>query len=61
MSSLLGEPLIMSVADFRKLTGAETAHLSDEQIAQVINQLDVVAQIYISSIKPGETPMEQTS
>lgn len=58
MSNLLREPLIMSVAEFRKLTGAATAHMPDEQIEQYIAQLDFIAQLFVEGIKRKGEPMK---
>lgn len=58
MSNLLREPLIMSVMEFRKLTGAATAHMSDEQIEQYIAQLDFIAQLFVEDIKRKGEPMK---
>lgn len=61
MTELLRDPPIMSVAEFRKITGSATAAMTDEQVEQYIAELDLVAQLYVASKKTGGTPMEQPS
>lgn len=61
MSELLREPPIMSVTEFRKITGAVTSAMTDEQVEKYIAELDLVAQLYVASKKTGGTPMEQPS
>lgn len=61
MSDLLREPPIMSVAEFRKITGVATSAMSDEQIERYIAELDLAAQLFVASKKTGGTPMEQLS
>ena len=44
----------MTIKDFRSLTGEDTAHFSDEQVAEVIQQLDFLAEIYIKQAIAGK-------
>jgi len=48
------EESIISVEEFRRLTGFASNEYSDEQIEELIIQLDFVAQLYIKSKKQGE-------
>lgn len=41
------EPTIISINEFRKLTGFASATLSDSQVVELIRRLDTMAQIYI--------------
>lgn len=59
MSDLLRDPLIMSVKEFRKLTGKDTAHLSDEDVERYISNLDFIAQMFVASKKSGGKPMSK--
>lgn len=59
MSDLLRDPLIMTVKEFRKLTGKDTAHISDENIERYISQLDFMAQMFIAKKKLGGKPMSK--
>jgi hypothetical protein len=47
------EPII-SVEEFRRLTGLASESYSDEQIEELILQLDFIARLYIKSKKQGE-------
>lgn len=40
----------MTVHELRNLTGEATAHLSDDELAEGIKQLDVLAEIYIKQV-----------
>jgi hypothetical protein len=48
----MNEQQIMTVKEFRSLTGKATAHFSDEQIAELIRQLDFLAGMYVKSAVP---------
>lgn len=63
MSDILPPSPIMTVADFRKVTGKETECFSDKQVAEIIQQLDFMAELFIKRAKAGkeQPPMQQTS
>lgn len=44
------EQAIITIEEFRSLTGFASAELSDEQVVEVIRQLDIMAQIYIKQV-----------
>ncbi len=50
MSELLRDPLIMSVGEFRKLTGEATDRFNDEQVVRLIIQLNFIAELFIEGI-----------
>lgn len=61
MSELLRSTPIMSVAEFRKVTGTATAHMSDSEIEKHIGELDLVAQLFVVKMKKKIMPMKQNS
>ncbi len=42
---------IISIKEFRKFAGKEAERFSDEEVLELINQLDILAQLYINSRK----------
>lgn len=52
----LADTQIMSVGDFRKLTGKATSSLSDTQVKEIIQQLDFLAELYFKSV-PAESEL----
>ncbi|MEO5948799.1 MAG: hypothetical protein ABIP74_00160 [Candidatus Saccharimonas sp.] len=42
---------IISVKEFRKFAGKEAERFSDDEVLELINQLDILAQLYINSRK----------
>ncbi len=59
MSELLETPLIMSISEFRKITGKPTECFSDDQVAEFITQLDFMAELFVKNIRKEQPPMEQ--
>jgi len=59
MSTLLETPLIISVAEFRKLTGKATDRFSDEQVTEFITQLDFMAEMFVKTRRKGQPSMKQ--
>lgn len=45
----MNEQSIISVEEFRKLTGFASEQFSDEQITELIIQLDFMAQLFIKN------------
>ena len=43
--------LIISIKEFRQLTGDATAHLSDDEVAESIKQLDFLAEMYVKQVR----------
>jgi hypothetical protein len=43
------ETAVMTVSDFRKITGSATADYSDTQIKEIIQQLAFLAEIYFNT------------
>lgn len=50
----MNEQPIISVEEFRKLTGFASESFSDDEITELIMRLDFMAQLYINSQKLGE-------
>ncbi|HEY1644869.1 MAG TPA: hypothetical protein VGF75_00600 [Candidatus Saccharimonadales bacterium] len=50
----MDEQLIMTIKDFRSLTGEATAHLSDDEVVESIKQLDFLAEMYIKQAIAGK-------
>ncbi len=48
---LLTEASIMSVNEFRKLTGKATVDYSDAQVKEIIQQLNFLAELYFKNTK----------
>lgn len=50
------ERTIISIAEFRRLSGLSLAVVTDEQALEIIGRLDTMAQIYIkqTAIEPKE-------
>jgi hypothetical protein len=48
------DKLIISIQDFRRLTGDETAHFTDKQCEEAIQQLDIIAEMYVKQAIAGE-------
>ena len=48
------EKLIISIKDFRSLTGETTAHLSDDEVVESIMQLDFLAEMYVKRAIAGK-------
>lgn len=46
------ERTIITIAEFRKLSGLNSAVITDSQVLEVIGQLDTMAQIYIKQAAP---------
>ena len=46
----MNEQQVMTVKEFRSLTGKATAHFSDEKIAELIRQLDFLADMYVKRV-----------
>jgi hypothetical protein len=55
----MNEQQIMTVKEFRSLTGKATAHFSDEQIAELIRQLDFIAGMYVKQVVPRKETAEK--
>lgn len=47
------EPTI-SIEEFRKLSPNESSEYSDEQISEFIDQLDILAGLYINNLKRAD-------
>lgn len=58
MSELLQNPPIMTVGEFRNLTGNATLHMSDEEIQEHIAELDILAQLFVAKKKAEVSPMK---
>lgn len=43
----MDERTIISIAEFRKISGLSPAVITDDQVVEVIQRLDTMAQIYI--------------
>ena len=43
--------LIMTINEFRSLTGEATAHLSDDEVVESIQQLDFLAEMYVKQTR----------
>jgi hypothetical protein len=43
--------LIMTINEFRQLTGEATAHLTDEEAIESIKQLDFMADMYVKQAR----------
>lgn len=54
MSKLIRDPLIISVSEFRKLTGKMTDGYTDEEVEQYIIQLDFMAELFIKQKLGGK-------
>lgn len=50
----MSETLIISIKDFRTITGEATAHFTDEQVVEIIRQLDILAQMHIKNMRAGK-------
>jgi hypothetical protein len=48
----MNEQLIMTIKEFRNLTGKATAHLSDDEVIESIKHLDFLAEMYIKRAVP---------
>ena len=46
----MNEQAIITIEEFRSLTGFASAKISDEQVVKMIRQLDIMAQIYIKQV-----------
>ena len=46
------ERTIITIAEFRKLSGLNPAAITDSQVLEVIGRLDTMAQIYIKQAAP---------
>ena len=46
----MNEQQVMTVKEFRSLTGKATAHFIDEKIAELIRQLDFLADMYVKRV-----------
>ena len=46
--------LIISIKDFRNLTGIDTAQFTDSEVVEIIKQLDFLAEMYIKQAIAGE-------
>ncbi len=44
----------ISVDEFKKLAGKDAEQYSDEQLSEIINQLDVLAMMYINNLKRAD-------
>jgi hypothetical protein len=44
----------MSIEQFRQLAGKEASKFSDEQIIELINQLEILAGLYINNLKRAD-------
>ena len=53
----MNSQLIISAQDFRRLTGDATAHFTDKQVEEIIQQLDFLAEMYIRQVR-GEAADE---
>lgn len=47
--------LIISIKEFRNLTGEATAHLSDEEVIESIKHLDFMAEMYVKQVREEVT------
>lgn len=47
MATMNDKQPIMTIKEFRRLTGEATAHLGDDEVAQSIQQLDFLAEMYV--------------
>lgn len=54
----MDEKLIISIKEFRSITGSETAQFSDKEVAEIIQQLDVLALMHIKRIKEEGNKLE---
>lgn len=50
-SAMQEQEAIISVKEFRKFAGKEAERFSDDEVLELINQLDILAQLYINSRK----------
>jgi hypothetical protein len=48
------EQVIMTVDDFRKITGIEGDQISNEEVAIIISQLDTLAGVYLNQFRTQE-------
>ena len=48
------EQLTISIDEFKKLAGKKAEQYSDEQLSEIIDQLDVLAGLYINSCARAE-------
>ena len=56
---VMDEQQIMTVKEFRSLTGKATAQFNDEQIAELIRQLDFLAGMYVKRVVPRKEAAEK--
>ena len=56
----MNDQLIITIGEFRKLTGKATEQFTDEQITELIMQLDFMAELFVKSIRKEQTPMKQS-
>lgn len=47
----MNEQQVMSIKEFRSLTGEATAHLSDEEVIESIKHLDLMAEMYVKQVR----------
>lgn len=47
----MNEQQIMTVREFRSLTGDATAHFTDKQVEEIIQQLDFLAEMYVKQVR----------
>ena len=47
----MNEQQVMSIKEFRSLTGEATAHLSDDEVVESIKQLDFLAEMYVKQTR----------
>lgn len=45
----------ISVDEFKKLAGKDAEQYSDVQLSEIINQLDVLAMLYINNLKRADS------
>lgn len=59
LASVMNDQLIISIKEFRKLTGRATQQFSDEQITEFITQLDFIAELFVKRVRKDQPPMKQ--